>query len=176
MKNSIKFLTAFILTIAFSLTSCDEVESLADVDFNSSLSGKYNLNFKAETEEEINESLTINLADDSTISEYLNKLKNIEISKITYEIINFSGDNYVDMNVGLYMNKNTIVAPKEYNLSSENGVVYEITDAAILKTISSTLLNSKQVTLKLEGKYASVSAATAEIKVTVYFKATANPL
>lgn len=193
MKNSIKFLTVLVAVFSFIFTSCDEIEDLADIDLNSSLSGKYDLNFKADTSEDVNESMTINLADDSTISAYLNKLKKIEITKITYQITQFTGSYEVDMNMGFYMNGTTIVTPKEYVLSNDKGVEYELTDATILKTVSTTLLNNKQVTLQLKGDYASyqtpskaelsqkgaqanTAPLTAEIKVTVYFEATANAL
>ena len=180
MKNTIKFLTAFVLTITFSLTSCDKVKDLADIDFSSSLTGKYNLNFEAESEKNIDETMTINLADDTNISEYLNKLKKIKITKITYEITKFTGDQYVDMNVGLYLyeekDNKIIIAPRNYNLDSESAVEYEITDQGILQTISTTLLNEKQIRLLLKGDYASLPTATAEITVTVYFDVTANPL
>lgn len=176
MKNTIKFLTVLVAVFSFTLTSCDEVESLADVNLKSSISGKYNLNFNEETEDKIDESLLLNLADEGDVSEYINKLKKVNITRITYQISAFTGDNYVDMNVGFFMDGNEIVAPMDYNLGSQLGVVYEITDASILQTISTTLLNKKQVTFKLQGAYSSMSAATAEIKVTVYFDAVANPL
>lgn len=178
MKNTIKFLTAFVLVVvtSFTFTACDAIEDLADVDFKSSLKGKYNLNFDGDTDEAISESLTLNLADNSSISKYLDKLKKVKITKITYEITNFSGDEYLNMAVGFYMNGNTIVPSAKYNLKSEQGVEFEITDAAVLQTISTTLLNSKKVTLQLKGDYESVAAATAELTVTVYFEATANPL
>lgn len=193
MKNTIKFLTVLIAVFSFTFTACDEVEKLADVDFNSSLSGKYNLNFNPDAEEEVNESMTINLADNSSISEYLNKLKKVKITKITYQITQFTGSYEVDMNVGFYMNGTTIITPKEYSLNTDKGVEYELTDATILKTISTTLLNNKQVTLQLKGNYESyqipsknqltqkgentnVAPLTAELKVTVYFEATANAL
>jgi len=178
MKNTITI--SAILVLSFTFNSCDKVEELANIDFNSSLSGKYNLSFSSETEENINESLIINLADDTNIAEYLNKLKKIKITKITYEITNFTGDQYVDMNVGLYLyeekNNQIIIAPRDYNLSSESSVKYEITDLNILKTISTKLLNNKQITLLLKGDYQSLTSATAEITVTVYFETTANPL
>jgi hypothetical protein len=180
MKNTIKFLTAFILSIAFSLISCDKVESLADIDFNSSLTGTFNLNFDGETDGTISESLKLDLASDDDISEYLNKLKKIKITKITYEISKFDGDQYVDMNAGLYLyeekNNLIIVAPQNYNLDSETSVEYEITDSAILELISTELLSKKQIELLLKGDYQSLPQATAEITVTVYFDVTANPL
>ncbi|SDW15163.1 hypothetical protein SAMN05444411_101166 [Lutibacter oricola] len=177
MKNTIKLLTA-VLIIAFTFTSCDEddIKSIADVTVETSLSETFGLNFKAETQEEINESMTINLADNNSIAEYLNKLKKIKITKITYEITEFSGDNYTEMNVGYYINGNTIVAPKNYNVNDSKGVEYEIIDSDILQTISTTLLNNKQVTLELKGDYQSLQNATGKITVTVYFEATANPL
>ncbi len=177
MKNRIKFLTVLIVC-SFIFTSCDEddLKSFADITVESSLTENYNLNFNAESEEAIEESMTINLADDTTISEYLNQLEKIKITKITYEITSFTGDHYVDMNVGFYMDENAIVIPKEYNLYNETGVEYEITDASILETISTTLLSNKEVTFKLKGDYQSLSPAAAEITVTIYFKLTANPL
>ncbi len=180
MKNTIKFLTVLVAVISFTFTSCDEIDDLTEVDFNSSLSGAYNLNFEAESTKNINESLTLDLASDNDISKYLNKLNEVEITKITYQITKFTGDQYVDMNVGLYQyeekENKIIIAPRDYNLDSETSVVYEITDTAILNAISTELLNSKQVKLLLKGDYQSLSSATAEITVTVYFKATANAL
>jgi len=185
MKNSIKFLTVLVVT-GLTFTACDDIESLADIDFKSSLTDKYNIDFSGETEGAINESMTLDLADNSSVSKYLDKLKKVKITRITYKLTKYSGDKYVGMNVGFYMNGNTIVAPNKYDSDSDLGVEYEITDAAILQTISTTLLSSKKVTLQLKGEYKSEtpgkgknqseSAATAEITVTVYFEATANPL
>lgn len=180
MKNTIKFLTVLVAVISFTFTSCDEIDDLTEVDFNSSLSGAYNLNFEAESTKKISESITLDLAENNDISKYLSKLNDVEITKITYEITKFTGDQYVDMNVGLYQyeekENKIIIAPRDYNLDSETSVVYEITDTAILNAISTELLNSKQVKLLLKGDYQSLSSATAEITVTVYFKATANAL
>ena len=176
MKNTIKLFAVFLFT-SITFTSCDDVEDLIDVDFDSSISGKYNLNFEAEeSNKAISESMTLNLADNNDISKYLNKLKEIKITKITYEITKFTGDQYVNMNVGFYMNGSVIKAPMDYNLDSESAVIYEITDADILNSISTTLLSSKQVTLELKGEYESLASATAELTVVVYFDATANPL
>ena len=177
MKNSIKFLTVLVLAVTgFTFTACDSIDDLTDVDFSSSLSDTFYLNFNESAEDEINESLTFNLADNNSVAKYLNKLEEVNITRITYKVTQFSGDDYLSLNVGFYVNGNTIVPETNYNLKNVLGTEFEITDAAILKTISTTLLSKKEVTLELKGNYMSETAATAELYVTVYFDATANAL
>lgn len=181
MKNTIKFLTV-LLVVGFTFTSCDEddIKSLADITVDSSISGTYNLAFEAESRDDINESVQFSLSDNSAISAYINKLEEIKITKITYKITEFTGDHYVEMNVGLYqyiaMEDRTIIEPRNYNLEDEESIEYEITDTAILNEVSMDLFDNKQIKLFLEGDYQSLPAATAELIVTIYFEATANPL
>ena len=177
MKNSIKFLAVFVLVVTgFTFTACDEIDDLTSVDFTSSLSDQFNLSFDESSEEAIDESLTFDLADNNSVSKYLNKLKEVDITKITYRVTKYSGDENLNLNVGFYVNGSAVVPVTNYNLKSELGNEFEITDPAILKTISTTLLSKKQVTLQLKGNYNSKSAATAELYVTVYFDATAKAL
>ncbi len=90
MKTFLK--TLIILLIGVSFSSCDDVESLADIKFNSNLGADLNVVVPAVTAMKatiktggisFSEEETIDPLSDSQIKKYLDKLKSFDVQEIT---------------------------------------------------------------------------------------------
>ncbi len=173
MKNTIKFLAIILLSITFNSCS-DDVQELTDVNISTSLTEKIDVQI-GETQEYISKAITLNLDNTDTHS-YLDKLKTLEIKKLTYKFIDFTGNDSCGMNVEISTDNN-VFETKDFIIKTEvdNQTVFEITDVAKLNAMSTALLNNKQVSFKMEGEVFD-GAANFKVEVTVEVDIVANPL
>lgn len=86
MKNLKTFFALFIL--ASSLISCDAVDDLTEIEVDTEISEDFTI---VVTEgETFSESLSVSI-DDENVQDNLDKIENIEIESLTYQIISVSG-------------------------------------------------------------------------------------
>ena len=178
MKNTIKILVILLL-VNFTITSCDEIEDLADVDFNTQITERIPIHFDAEVDQGIIDQHIILSLDNSDTHDYLNKIKDVTITKVTYKIIDLvGGDQYSDIQTDFSMDAFDLDQNVEINVKSafENQTVFEIADVSKLNNIANAIKNNKQVSANINGYYRSFIAADFKIEITVYLDVTANPL
>lgn len=174
MKNTIKFLTVLVIAVSFTFTACSD--DLLDVDFTTSITEKIPITID-QGQEIISESAILSL-DNSDTNKYLNKIKNVEITKLTYKIITFSGDESGSLDVEF--NANDIVLDNiDFNVKNaySNVTIFEVTDVAKLNEMANLLKKNKQVTVGVNGNCSALEdAMDFTIEVTVALNVTANPL
>jgi hypothetical protein len=174
MKNTIKFLA--IILLAFTFQSCDDVEDLADVNFNTSINEKITIHID-QNQENINESIPLDI-DNTDTHDYLNHIKNVSITKFTYKIIDFIGDEegtidftfFVD---GVSLSQESFIV-KQVN---DNQFVFEITDISKLNTIASALKNNHQITASVSGTSTAINdSMDFKVDISINLSIVANPL
>ncbi|MDV7186666.1 hypothetical protein R3X25_05180 [Lutibacter sp. TH_r2] len=174
MKNTIKFLTVLVAVFSFTFTSCDD--DILDVDFNTTITAKIPVHVDQD-QETVNESTILSL-DNSDTNKYLNKIKGVEITKLTYKITNFSGDATGTINVdfkadNLILQTEGFVVENAYN----NTTIFEVTDIDKLNNMANLLKNNKSVTVGVSGDcVAKENSMDFNVEVTAELKVTANPL
>jgi len=154
MKKTIFIFTAFLLFFGFS--SCDEddiKEFLPSFDVN--LVETENIPVHVDKTNgdwaTFTNSVALSIVNDDT-KDYLNKIKNIRINKLSYKIINFSGDPSGEVD-GSFWADNTISLNNAFvvKTAANNGTVYQITETAELDRIATALKNGHTINVKYSG-------------------------
>ncbi len=175
MKITAKILSA--LLICFIFTSCDK--DLLDVDFDTTVKATIVANIN-QGQETINESAVLSLENNDT-RDYLDKIKNLKIKKLTYKIISFSGDTEGYIDVDFYANSITLkteafVVKEAYDAST----IFEITDVSKLNAMADLLKTNKNTTVGISGLCTGIQSNIDDldfnIEVTAELEVTANPL
>lgn len=179
MKKSILTLAIFASIFSLTLFSCDTVDDLTEVTFNTSLTEKIavHVNQTSGTATSFNESIVLNL-DNTDTHDYLNDINNISINSLSYKIINFSGDPTGVIDVEFFVDGVSLLTDDFIvKTKADSGQIFEVTNTTQLNQIASALKNQQQVTAKYEGT-ALCDANTMDFKVevTIGISVIANPL
>jgi len=174
MKNTVKILAILLVVISFQ--SCDKLEELADIDFNTSINQKIAIHID-QYQEGINETAIISL-DNGDTHDYLDKFKSVSITKMSYKIIDFIGDPEGSVNIEIsvdgvsLLQENSIV--KQAN---DNNTIFEITDTNKLNVIAAALKNNHQVSVSVRGtSIVTNDAMDFKVDVTIDLAIVANAL
>jgi len=177
MKNTITILA--ILLLSFNFNSCNKLKELADVKFGTTLVEKIPVHFNEnQSEEAIDQTLVMSL-DNIDTHDYLDKIKDVSISKLTYRIVNLTGgDESTYMQVNLLMDAFELQHNLETNILADynDGTIFEVTDVDKLNQVANAIKANKQITAKLSGNYQSQAATDFDIEVTIELNLVANPL
>jgi len=174
MKNTIKFLAIILISITFQ--SCDDVEGLADVNFNTSINEKIAFHVD-QNQEDISESITLSI-DNVDTHDYLNNLETVSITKFTYKIIDFFGDEEGSVNVALFVD-GVSLSQESFIVKQVNddSTIFEITDTNKLNIIASTLKNNHQITASISGTSIAINdSMDFKVDITIDLTIVANPL
>ncbi|NRD21775.1 hypothetical protein HNV10_00885 [Winogradskyella litoriviva] len=172
MKTTAKILSA--LLICFVFTSCDD--DILDVDFDTTVKATIVANVD-QGQETVNESVVLSL-DNNDTHDYLDKIKDVTIKKLTYRIISFSGDSQGSVDIDFYADNITLqteafVVNDAYN----SATVFEVTDISKLNTMANMLKNNNHTTVGITGNtVATEGGMNFNIEVTAELEITANPL
>jgi len=176
MKNTVKILI-ILLVSSFLFSSCDN--DIMDVEFSTTLSEKIAVHFNENIDQEtIDNTIIVNL-DNTDTHDYLSKIKNISISKLTFKIVDFTGDDVTNIsNTDLYVDNiilfnNLSITIKE---AFDNQTIYEVTDTNKLNQVAQLIKTNNQITAGITGDYQSYAAANFKVEVTLKLDITANPL
>ena len=153
MKKLLK--TVFPLVILALLVSCDSIESLFDVDFETTLSGTLNIDvedpaMKAADAFPFQASTTIDPLSDDEIAEYADKIVNVDADSVLVEVVS--------------VNKSGVVflAGTSITVSNETNTVTWTIDENWEIVAGTTVILGDDVTL---GIYDAVSDIMAELEV-----------
>lgn len=177
MKNIIKFLA--ILLVVFTFNSCDEAEKLADVEFSTTLVEKIPVHFNEDQSQEPIEKTLILSLDNTDTHDYLDKIKDVSIKKLTYKIVDLTGgDESAYIQANLLMDAFELQHNLEMNILADfnDEKIFEVTDVNKLNQVANALKANKQITAKLSGDYQSLAVTDFKIEVTIELDLIANPL
>ena len=175
-----KLLTIVLVTFIFN--SCD-TKDLADITINTNFTEKIQLGAPIGVEEPLNKSEDLELSNDE-INEYVDKIKEIKINKITYKFIEFTGisGNDPDSNCSFSDVKikadGNLFETNAYVIKEtiDNGVVFTITDEEDLNTMAASFLADNKVTFNMTGNSTSTAITAFKMEITFDLTIIASPL
>ncbi len=152
-----KTLMAFwIIGICLSFSSCDE-DDLAGIIPEFSVGVEQTENIPVHIDQTDGEWATFNFKNTLTINnkdtkDYINKIKDVEIKKLMYKVINFSGDPLGEVQ-GTLMVANEISLENSFVVkkAADDQIIYEITEVAELNRIENALKTGQTVNVIYKG-------------------------
>ncbi len=140
----------------FSLSSCDE-DDIAGLlpDFDVNLKETENIPVKVDQTEGEWVSFTseapISIVNNDT-KDHLNKIKSVKLTKLSYKIINFAGDDNGEVEASFKAeNQVSLMNAFKVKTAADNGTVYEIKEIAELNRIANALKAGHTIMVKYEG-------------------------
>lgn len=172
-----KLLFIAVLFSSLFLSSCStDLEELLDIKINTTISDDIPVNVISGTNS-LSKTIQFNLGNTDT-NAYLEKLKTLEITKMTYKFIEFSGDNSGKITASLQADGETLhtITDKTVKTEFDNATVFEVTNKTALVNAASSLLKNKSIMLKTSGQTISTGTMNFKILITLDIKVVANPL
>jgi len=141
----------------FSFSSCDE-EDVAGLlpDFDVNLVETENIPVHVDqTDGEwvlFSSEAPISIVNNDT-KDHLNKIKSVKLTKLSYKIINFAGDDNGQVEASFNaQNQMSMMNAFRVKTAAENGTVYEINETAELNRIANALKAGHTIMVKYDGK------------------------
>lgn len=172
-----KILFIAFLFSGFLFSSCgDDLKDLLDVSINTTVTKDIDLTVIAGTNN-LDKTVTASL-DNQDLNPYLNKIKTLEIKKLSYKIVEFTGDESGTITANLNADNQTLLTITNKNVKTEfdNATVFEVTNKNALITAASAFLTNKTINLKTSGSTDCTTPMTFKIRVTIELGVVANPL
>jgi len=159
-----------------SYTSCDEIDKLTEVDFNTTLNEQLDVMIPAGEDLALNRTMLINMVNSDT-EDYLDVLQSLRITSFTYQLTNFTGDfsgtitgSFAADGVEL-LNHDMVVKQ-----TVDAGTVFEVTNTTLLNSIASKLKAGNDISIGLVGESNCTEAMSLTIKITIALAVTADVL
>lgn len=173
-----KILFISVLFTSFLFSSCgDDLEDLLDVSFEVPIVEEIDVAVASGTNP-LNQTVVFNLSENTETNKYLDKLKSLEIKKMTYKVIDFTGDANGKISASLKADGTTLhsITDKTVKTEFDNATVFEVTNKAALVNAATSLLQNKTISLETTGQTVSSSAMNFKIEITLELGIVANPL
>ena len=176
MKTTIKFLVA--LTIIFSFTSCEKIDELSDVKFDTTVSENIDVTItptKGVTT--FDEEVVMDLKDGTgEINDYLQYIKEIDVKEFQYEFISTTADATITADLFVDGVKFLSIQDMSLNELVQNAEAYLITAQEDLDKIAVKLESNKKMTVRYKGEITTDEAVEFRVKVTSKLGITADPI
>lgn len=176
-----KIIIAAILFSGFIFTSCgDEIKELLDVKISTKVNKTIPLTIAAGTNS-YDKSEVMDLKNADT-EKYLDKLKEINIKKLSFKFVNYTGDPAAtadcELVVTLGSKKLSLKKIASFIVKNavDNATVYEVTDANALKEIGTYMFTNKKFPLNFIANTKASAATTVNVEINAELEAKANPL
>jgi hypothetical protein len=155
MKRTLIALCVCCACISFS--SCDEDDVVGLLpDFDVTLKEAENIDVKIDQTDgewvSFSSNAPISIVNSDT-KDHLNKIKSVKLTKLSYKIINFAGDENGQVEVS-FSADNQVSLSNAFTVktAADNGTVYEIQEVAELNRIAIALKAGNTIMVKYEGK------------------------
>lgn len=178
MKNLIKFLAVVALVVGN--TSCDAVDELTEVDFNTTINESFFVTVPDGNIEGKN--FDVNIVNSDT-EDYLNLFQDVDITSFTYRLVGFNGDNDGTI-VGYLAYVDNVTANSRILITHDmvvsqvvnDGTVFKVTDVDALNAIAKQLKSGKDVQFVLEGVANCEAEMTFTLKLSIELAIVADVL
>ncbi len=177
MKKLIKIFV--VLLISFSFNACDEAEDLLDVKIPASINENIIVQIDDTNSSWDTYSKSVLLSiDTGDIHKYINKIKDVKVNKLSYKIINFSGDPTGKVKGSFTIDNTNINLENEIVVKTEadKATVFEITNVDELNEIGEELKKNKRFTARYSGSALCDENMNFIIVITANITVIANPL
>ena len=179
MKKTLLVLGIFL--IGFSFSSCDEDDIIGllpdfDVPINQTENIPVHIDRTNGDRISYSETTDLNIKNKDT-EDYLNKIKDVKITALSYKIINFSGDPIGDVEASFSV-ANEVSLQHAYVVkeSADKGKVYAITEVDELSRIANALKSGQTVKVEYSGSaLCDADDMDFTVEVTLVAKVTINP-
>ena len=176
MNTTIKLLVA--LAIIFSFTSCEKIDDLTDVKFDTTVSENIDVTItptKGVTT--FDEEVVIDLKDGSgDINDYLQYIKEIDVKEFQYEFISTTADATISADLFVDGVKFLSIQDMSLNQLVQNTEAYLIEVQEDLDKIALKLESNKKITIRYKGEITTDQPVEFRIKVTSLLGITADPI
>jgi len=173
---TIKFLVA--LTIIFNLASCEKIDELSDVKFDTTVSENIDVTITPTKGVALfDEEVVLDLKDGSgDIQDYLQYIKEIDVKEFQYEILSTSTD--ATITADLFVDGVKFLSFEDMSLEQlvQNAEVFLIEAQADLDKIAIKLESNKKMTIRYKGEITTDETVDFRVKVTSKLGITADPI
>lgn len=170
-----------LVTLLTTFISCEKIESVADIEFETSFEDSFFIDVQTPTEPDNSAKFTdsgeIDLTD-GDVADYVDKLQNITVKKIEITLASFSGSANAELSGDVDFGDGYTLSIPATNLQDlfDNGGVVNLSDqSGAFNYIKDQLLNQKMLTYTINGVLSEVPV-TADIVVKYTLDVVANPL
>ncbi len=176
MKTVFKYL-AVLTILAVTFAACDEIEDLADVTKTVELTKQFKVELEGGDNAIETGSFNISILTPA-VEPYADKLKNVAIEKVIFEVLNYTGDELAEYKVQFTADGTPFINESFVGAEADaNNTIFEVSDTSALNTVAAKLLNNDSVTVSFNAESTNLEvAASFTIDVKFYIKVTANPL
>ncbi|SNR41392.1 hypothetical protein SAMN06265371_102416 [Lutibacter agarilyticus] len=176
MKTLFKNIAILTILLA-TITACDEIEDLADVTKTVELTKQFKVELEGGDNAVETGSFNISILTPA-VEPYADKLKNVAIEKITFEVLNYTGDALAEYKAQFTADGTPFINESFFGFEADaNDTIFEVNDTSALNTVATKLLNNDSVTVSFNAESTNLEvAASFTIDVKFYIKVTANPL
>jgi hypothetical protein len=185
MKKITGTLASMVLIVGMAFfTSCDKLESLADVKFEANMSTDLNVvvpmapdKSASLTGYQFSESATIDPREDPDIDEYFDKLKRFDVLEVTATVKSVSADPVMisDAEITITSGTETASWPIDLFRITPGRSLSLTNDDGQWDKVNNILNEKKEFTAKING-YSDQEEITFTIEVYIKVQVTANPL
>jgi hypothetical protein len=172
-NNSIKIFILLILSL--NLSSCDEVDELTRVDFNTTLNEDVTVTL-SESNAGFDRSFTLNLNNNDDIEPYLDKIESINITSASYIIKDYSG---LEAATGsLTVNSaSELFGPFQHTFfeDDQNTAVFTLDDSG-LNALANSLTSNNQLVIDVSGSQNPAQNASFTVEFRFQLEVTAQAL
>ena len=179
MNKSIFTISVLVSIFSFVLFSCDDLEELADVTFDTTLSERIvvHVDQTAGTASDFNQTIVLNL-DNADTNQYLDQINDLSVNSLSYKVIDFTGDPAGTIDAEFLVNDVSLLTNSfVVKTQADAGTTYEVDNVAQLNQIATALKNGLQVTAKYDGTaLCDDDDMDFKVEVTIGISVTANPL
>jgi hypothetical protein len=174
MKTLIKIFAVVLLFVSY--TSCDELDELTEIDFDTTLNEQLNVTVPAGEGLMLNETMLINLINSDT-EDYLDVLQDVSITSFSYQLLNFTGDVNGTI-VGNFVADGVQLLPHDMVVKQtvDAGTVFEVTNVSQLNAIAADLKAGDDVLIGIVGESSCEEAMNFTIALTLDLEITADVL
>lgn len=147
MRTKLIYLCIALVTIA----SCDEIDELTEVDFNTTITEEVSINFSDQSTS-FNETINIDLANNSDISPYLDRIEGIQITNATYQLSNYVGTAGATGTATVTSSGETFGPfSHDFDQDTQSMEDFPLTGATKLNTLESALRSNNQLSISISG-------------------------
>lgn len=149
--TKIATLTILLFTVFFS---CDQIDELTDFEVSFTLNEQVSIAVEQGDEDvqSFSQSTSLNLGENSDVSDNLNAIENVEITGLTYSYVNVSGNENAQIASAQLIVGNTTIQIEPTNPTNVQGQLFSVQDAAALNAIGNALRNNPLATVVYQGQ------------------------
>ncbi len=183
MKKILNF--TLMLLLAIGLSSCDKLKNLADIEFDTTLSGNLNILVEepgtksALVSYSFSANTNINPLDDDNVAKYIDNIKDWSVNGITARVVSVNKPNVVFLS-GTFFKVSNNTHSAQWTLPVDFSVVENAqfsldNSGGAWDAVRQILLKNSAFNIMVDGE-CTENDVTVVIKLSIGAKVTANPL